>query len=230
MTPKKSIKDLINVAHQLDDMDTRGLTHGIQNPGASKGASIRTTGATSEAQPQTQQTTPLPTLSPTQIRTQALLKKLLSKVDSRIVTILTTATSDTEKSEARLMLAFLTHQRQSILNNLEQTPEGVTLLESLIDFIDFLEGALDKMGSPGLQPLQPIVRHFRERCSGLILFGVGNPKLKIELKAIRTEVEANDPEQRHALVKRLHQCLAMLNKLESDPKKKGPPSLLTDRL
>ncbi len=230
MTPKKSIKDLIKVAHQLDDMDTRGLTHGMQNPGASKGASLRATAGTSEAQTQAQQTTPLPTLSPTQIRTQALLKKILSKVDSEIVTILTTATSGPAKSEARLMLAFLTHQRQSILNNLEQTPEGVTLLESLMDFIDFVEGALNNLRAPGLESLLPIVRHFRERCSGLILFGVGNPKLKIEIKAIRAEVETNDPDQRDALVSRLHKCLTTLNKLEADPKKKGPPSLLEDLL
>ena len=218
------------MAQQLDDVDTRGLTSGIQNPGSSKGASLRTAqqGAETPRQPTSKSAATNP--SPSELRTQALLKQALSRLESKIVSLLDSTCDATSRMEARLFLSVFVTQRSTILGYLKSTPSDVSLRDSLIEYTDFVENSVSTLEPGSLVALEIVATSLRERYSSLILFGVSAPSLKQKIKAVQQAIAPDSTVKHSELVAQLYQCLTSFHQLESQAGAPPKSSLLYELL
>ena len=225
------LSDLVNVAQKLDDMDAQTLSTGIQTPGGNKGASIRSTQKISEGQ---KPASPQPVVgqnSPSQIRTQALLIRLLATIDAQIGATLTKPLSSPELLEAKLVLVFLGAQRNMIVQGINAPPGDVSLRESLVDNIAFVETRLKLLQETSTKRLLPLVQFLREQYSGLILYGISKPQLKTQLKEMRSEIEDGIPAAAETkLVERLASTHSQIEKLLSQNSQVNSTSLLSSLL
>lgn len=214
MAPNKPIHDLINVANQLEDLDTRGLTSGIQNPGAAPGASLRATSSPSDVPKPTTTQSPAANLSPTELRTRALLKQVLVRVESHIITLLDSTNDTISEREVQLFLSILLTQRSTVLGYLTETPADVSLRDSLLEFTEFVEETVAALQPGSRAALERVATSLRERYATLALFGVSSPPLKQEITALQKTIAGESSVGHTDLIDKLHHCLTAFQRLE----------------
>ena len=208
------------------------------------GMSLPTTAKTQAAptaQPQSR--------GPTVARTQMAVSKLLSALDRRVIHILAVSKGGEARKEAQFELSFLLQIRRGLESHLEEMPNDVILLTSVVEYTEHAQSVLDDLEVGGAERLRRLLDHDRTLASELMALGgsVGGIKEQIQqARSLLAEIRDNPgaaaagqgegaaqaPWNKN-LRQALAQALAAFAQLQSELQKRFPvrdPSLLDDIL